>query len=264
MSILSTLIVIFHHVHHISYNQLHVSFIATISRPSADVISKCSVIRGHVPISKAHQAWHVFISSISNSNQCMITTCRYDLKVWVIRCEDRANITGLCKLVQGFQICFWIHLENLQVYFWVNSFSPLLLGGIVQTPGLEGCWRQSSPWSGSWSPQTCFRWFRKAQFCLRSSLAPSGRNGQEQPPQGTCHSSTPQPRSSRWHTPRCQRSPRSWLFQLRLSTIGRRRASCDVVATQTDNSPLAISGFRSSHADTRVQRVHDTRVESKF
>ena len=122
MSILSTLIVIFHHVHHISYNQLHVSFIATISRPSADVISKCSVIRGHVPISKAHQTWHVFISSISNSNQCMITTCRYDLKVWVIRCEDRANITGLCKLVQGFQICFWIHLKTSKYTFgWTLS-----------------------------------------------------------------------------------------------------------------------------------------------
>ena len=173
-------------------------------------------------ISKWTQGWR---RQRERRKETKTLTRRNDLEMRIIRCKHRADIPRLGKFVQCVQVGFWVHLEISALFFQsakaVHKFSsaeiegvfsgksPLLLVETAQNPGLGGCWKRSSPWSGSWWPRTCCRWFHKGRSCPQSSRAPSGWSGQGRQPQGTCHSWNPQPRSIRWHIRPCQRWPSS-------------------------------------------------------
>ena len=50
-------------------------------------------------------------------------TCGDDLKVGVIRCKDRTDVTRFCKFVKCVQIGFRVHLINIKIVLYHAGFS---------------------------------------------------------------------------------------------------------------------------------------------
>ena len=185
----------------------------------------------------------------------MITTCWYDFKVWVIRGENGANIPGLCKLFQGFQICFWVHLKysKYTLGWHISHLSCLwkLLKFQVGKVAEDNLLLEMVPDRVKLVPVGS----AKRNFVSDQSPLSQIKVNKSNDPEGlvTLRALSPSPPSDILSGAKDDRVHGGFYFK------SQQLAGGPLVMWSPQRQttpPLAISGFRSKHANTRVQRVH--------